>query len=83
MRVELDVALKPAYPERIPAPTAPASTYEERQKQLKEERLLRRIALAQVIEKAVADGRFEDLAAVAHRCRVSRARVSALVEGNR
>lgn len=81
MRVELDVDLRPAKP----APGAAERTVVDpealakRSRSRREERFLRRVALASVIEDAVATGEFRDLAHVARRCRVSRARVSAVV----
>lgn len=78
MRVELDIALRPERTDRVPAPVAESVSAAVRQHQLKEERWLRRIALARVIEDAITAGEFEDLADVARRCGISRALVSHL-----
>lgn len=79
MRIELDVDLRPEKPQAQPKPGVDPKAGTERQRRAQEERFLRRIALAQVIETHIAAGEFADLADVAHRCSVSRARISALV----
>ena len=51
----------------------------EARRRSREDRWLRRVALARVIEAGIASGDFTDLADVAKQCQVSRARVSQLV----
>jgi len=78
MRVELDVDLRPAGPgaeAKGKAVVNPEVTA-EKQRQSREDRMLRRIALARVIEAGIVGGEFADLADVARRCNVSRARAS-------
>lgn len=76
MRVELAVDLRPAG--AAPKPIVDPELEGEKRCHAREERLLRRIAMAQVIEARIAEGKFADLADVAVRCGVSRARVSQL-----
>ena len=78
MRMELEVDLRPARPETAAVETPEAKA--EKRRRDRKERRLRRIALAQVIEAKIADGEFADLADVARRCGVSRARVSQLID---
>ena len=68
MRVELDVDLRPAG--AAPKPVVDPEVVAEKRRRAREERLLRRIAMAQVIEARIADGEFADLADVARRCGV-------------
>lgn len=83
MPVELNVDLRPMKPEPKPKPIADPVPAAEKLRRYREERFLRRVALAQAIEAKIADGTFADLSDVARRCHVSRARVSALVAGAR
>ena len=76
MRVELEVNLRPRRPGAEPVETSEAKV--EKRRQDREDRMLRRIALVRVIEDKIASGEFTDLADVARRCRVSRARISQL-----
>ncbi len=75
MRVELDVNIRPAGPDPTATDVAP-ELRAENQRRDREDRWLRRIALARVIEARIVEEEFTDLADVARRCRVSRARVS-------
>jgi hypothetical protein len=79
MRIELDVDLRPERPEPVVKPVVDPEFVADKRGRAREDRLLRRIALAQVIETRIAAGEFADLADVAYRCHVSRARVSAVV----
>jgi AraC-like DNA-binding protein len=56
--------------------TPTAETQAEKQRLAREDRHLRQIALARLIEDRIAAGEFASLADVARRCGVSRARVS-------
>jgi len=78
MRVELSVDLRPAKPVAAEKPVVDPEARAEKQRRDREERWLRRIALARVIEAGIARGAFADLASVARWCGVSRARVSVL-----
>ena len=79
MRVELEIDLQPVRPEAAPVETLEAKA--EKRRRNREERMLRRIALARLIEARIADGEFADLADVARWCGVSRARMSQVVGG--
>jgi hypothetical protein len=79
MRVELDVDLRPAGPALKPKPVVDPEVVAENRGRAREERLLRRIALAQVVETRIAAGAFADMADVARRCGVSRARMSTIM----
>ena len=74
MRMELEVDLRSTRPEAAAMETPEARA--EKQRRDREERKLRRIALAQVIEAGIAAREFTDLSDAARRCGVSRARVS-------
>lgn len=85
MRVELDVDLRPAGPgaeTKVKAVVNP-EVRAEKQRRSREERMLRRIALARVIETGIYGGEFADLADVARCCGISRARVSGIVTSPR
>ena len=84
MRVELEVDLRPAGPEPVASEkhVVDPEVRAAQQRRDREERWLRRIALAQVIEARIAAGVFADLADVARRCGVSRARISQVVGSN-
>ena len=76
MRVELNVDLRPARSVSTKKSDSDPNAKAEQQRRDREERMLRRIPLARVIEAQIADGKFADLADVARRCGTSRARVS-------
>ena len=78
MRVELNVDLRPTRPEAAVVETPEAKA--EKRRQGREERWLRRIALARVVESKIACGEFADLADAARRCGTSRARLSQLFD---
>ncbi|MEZ4387213.1 MAG: hypothetical protein R3D98_06475 [Candidatus Krumholzibacteriia bacterium] len=81
MKIKLDVDLRPAGTGPV-AKEKPVVDPEVRADELRrdrEERMLRRIALARVIEARIAAGDFADLADTARRCGVSGARVSQLL----
>jgi hypothetical protein len=80
MRVELDVDLRLARPEPEPKPAADPASPEEKLRRYQEERFLRRLALVRVIEARIAAGEFKDMAEVAQRCHVSRARMSKIMD---
>lgn len=80
MRVELDVDLRPTKPEPEKKPVADPEVVAEKRARGREEKFLRRIALAQIIEAKIADGTFVDLADTARRCDTSRARISRIVD---
>lgn len=78
MRVELVVNLRPE-PRRPKAATKPVAdpvARAEKQRVACEDRRLRQIALARLIEERIASGQFASLADVVRKCGVSRARVS-------
>jgi hypothetical protein len=77
MRVELNVDLRPAG--AALKPVVDPEVVAEKRRRNGEDRLLRRIALAQVIETRIAAGTFADMAAVARHCGVSRARLSMIM----
>ncbi|HOX27272.1 MAG TPA: hypothetical protein PLL30_16255 [Candidatus Krumholzibacteria bacterium] len=79
MRVELNVDLRPARPVAAEKPVVDPEIRAEALRRDREERWLQRIALARVIDAGIASGTFADLASVARRCGVSRARVSRVV----
>lgn len=79
MRVELDIDLRPDKPEPAPKPVVDPEVVAEKRRCSSEDRLLRRIALAQAIEARIAAGEFKDMAEAALRCHVSRARLSKVV----
>ena len=79
MRVELEVDLRPARPVAKTEPVDDPKKKAEKQRRDREERTLRRIALAQAIEAGVAAGTFTDLADAARRCGVSKSMVSKVV----
>ncbi len=79
MRVELDVELRPVSRGSANESISETIPRAELQRRDREERRLKRIALARTIDAGIANGTFADLADVARRCGVSRARVSKLV----
>ena len=79
MRLELEVDLRPVRPGAEAKPVADKKARAEVLRREREERMLRRVALARVIEGRIAAGGFVDLADAARRCGVSRARVSYVV----
>lgn len=79
MRVELQVNLRPERRLPVAKPVVDAEARGERQRLAREDRRLRQIALAQLIEDRIAAGEFASLADVARRCGVSRARMSQAV----
>jgi len=76
MRVELQVDLRPERRPSTAKPVVDAEARAEKQRLAREDRRLRQIALARLIEERIAVGQFASLADVARRCGVSRARVS-------
>ena len=76
MRVELQVDLRPAGRRPVAKPIVDAGACAEKQRLVREDRRLRQIALARLIEERIAGGEFTSLADAARRCGVSRARVS-------
>lgn len=84
MRVVLSVDLRPSGPGPVTkaTPVVDPKVRAEKQRRDREERWLRRVALARVIEAGIASGEFADLADVARQCGVSRARVSMVMAGN-
>ena len=76
MRVTLAVDLRPTRRTSVAKPIVDAKARAEKLRRYQEDRRLRRIALAQVIEAKIATGEFASLADAARRCGVSRARVS-------
>lgn len=81
MRVELKVDLRPEprRPKAAVKPVADPVARADKQRLAREDRRLRQIALALLIEDRIASGEFASLADVARWCRVSRARVSQVV----
>ncbi len=79
MRVEVEIDLRPTRPEPEAKPAVDPEVVAEKRRSSSEDRQLRRIALAQVIEARIAAGEFKDMAEVAQRCRVSRARLSTIM----
>ncbi len=79
MRVELKVDLRPTRRTAAAKPIVDAEARAEKQLLAREDRRLRQIALARLIEDRIASGEFTSLADVARRCGVSRARVSQVV----
>jgi len=81
MRVEIEVDLRPAPPGPAAEakPTVDPAARAEQRRRDREERMLRRLALAQVIEASITIGRFNDMADLAQLCGVSRARVSQVI----
>ncbi len=79
MRVELDFDLRPARPEPEVTPVVDPEVVAEKLRRYREDRFLRRVALAQAIEARIAAGEFQDLADAAQRCHVSRARLGKVV----
>ena len=65
-----------------PKPVVDAEARAEKQRLAREDRRLRQIALAQLIEDRIASGEFASLADAARRCGVSRARVSQVVRAS-
>ena len=82
MRVELQVDLRPERRRPVAKPVVDAEARAEKQRLAREDRRLRQIALARLIEDRIASGQFASLADVARRCLVSRARVSQVVGRN-
>lgn len=80
MRVELSVDLRPTKPEPEVKPVVDSEVVAEKRRCASDERLLRRIALAQAIEARIAVGEFKDMAEAAKQCHVSRARMSKAVD---
>ena len=80
MRVELQINLRPERRLPAPKPVVDAKARAENQRIAREDRRLRQIALARLIEDRIASGEFASLADVARRCGVSRARVSKLAD---
>lgn len=80
MRIELDVDLRPTGPGPVAGekPVVDPEARADKQRRDREERMLRRIALARVIEDWVATCKYADLADAARQCRVSRAQISQL-----
>ena len=79
MRVELSVDLRPIRRRPVAKPVVDAGARAEKQRLAREDRRLRQIALARLIEERIASGEFASLADAARRCGVSRARVSQVV----
>jgi hypothetical protein len=80
MRVELQVDLRAERRRPVAKPVVNNEARAEAQRLAREDRWLRRIALARLIEAKIATGEFASLADVARRCGVSRARVSQTVK---
>ena len=83
MRVELQVDLRPNGRRPVAKPVVDAGARAENQRLAREDRRLRQIALARLIEERVASGDFASLADAARRCGVSRARVSQTIAAAR
>jgi hypothetical protein len=79
MRIELNVNLRPARPEPEAKPVVGPEVVVKKRCRAREERLLRRIAVAQVVEARIAEGEFADLADAARHCGVSRAQMSMIM----
>jgi len=82
MRIELEVDLRPAGPGPVAEdkPVVDREISAEKRRRDREERALRRIALARVIEARIAAGDFDSLADLARHCGVSRASVSQVMD---
>lgn len=78
MKIELDVDLRPAGtgPAAKEKAVVDPEVRAEKLRRDREERWLRRIALARVIEARISDGKFADQAGVARQCGVSRSMMS-------
>ena len=76
MRVELQVDLRPERRRPVAKPVVDPEARAENKRLAREDRRLRQIALARLIEDRIASGEFASLADIARRCGVSRARVS-------
>lgn len=85
MRVELSVNLRHGKPvlEAKKKPVINLEAKAEKWRRDREDRWLQRLALAHVVAHAIDCGEFTDMAAVARRCGVSRARISNLVSSMR
>jgi hypothetical protein len=79
VRVELKVNLSPERCPASPARPPDRQTREAAASLDRENRRLKRIALARVVARAISDGDFIDMADLARRCGVSRARLSNVV----
>jgi len=77
--VELKVNLGPEQKPASPARPSNRKAQEAAASRDRENRWLRRIALARVVARAINDGDFADMANLARHCGVSRARLSNVV----
>ena len=80
MRIELDVDLNRC---RDPAPATDKAAGAEQRRSAREDRRLRRIALAQHIDHLVQTGQVESHADIARMCGVSRAAVTKVVDARK
>jgi hypothetical protein len=80
MRVEIQVDLKPQNRANGSRSQKPGEEESRQSSRSREERRLRRIALARAVESAIVRCEFGDMADAARRCGVSRVRISRVLD---